>query len=540
MSATVDLRQLAVRRPGAPPSPARRRRPWLTRYALPTAVLLGFVGVIGWAARDSFIPSRPVTVVPVLTTRAAVQQEGTLLFQAAGWVEPRPTPIVVSALAEGVVDKLLVVEGQEVRASEPVARLIDAEARLALAEAEAQARLRRAEVASARANLAAACTSLEKPVHLLAAFAEADATLAQKQTEVTGVSFQLRTAQARLRLARASYDGKKQSAAAGALPEIQLHQAQSELDSAAAAVEELQARTVRLGREVEAQALRRDALRQRLELKVEETRNLADAEAQMEAAAARSQQAEVALESARLRLDRMTVRAPAGGRVLALVARPGTRLMGLAASTHQDASTVVSLYDPTRLQVRADVRLEDVPRVVPGQAVKIETPAAPDGPLDGEVLFATSQADIQKNTLQVKVAVNAPPTTLRPDMLVQATFLAPASPKTAESLSETLRLLLPRHLVESGDGGARVWVADQAAGVARLRAVKLGPAAGEWVEVADGLNAADRIIAGGREGLRDGQRITVTGEDTPPVAARTPAGKPSRLPPPGGDHKAGH
>jgi HlyD family secretion protein len=538
MSSTVDLRQLAVRRNGAPPPHARRRRRLFSRYILPAAILLGFAGVIGWAARDTFLPSKPVTVVPVFTTISTTQQDGTPLFQAAGWVEPRPTPTVVSALAEGVVDTLLVVEGQEVRASEPVARLVDAEARLALRDAEAQARMRRADVVSAQGNLVAARTNVAKPTHLAAVLAEADATLAQKQTELTSLPFQLRGAQARLRLAQASLDGKK--AYPGAVPELQLHQARSELDSAAAAAEGLQARSVRLGREVDAQTQRRDALRQRLELKTEEIRQLADAEAQAEAAAARLQLAEVAVDTARLRLERMTVRAPTAGRVLALVARPGTRLVGLAGGTYQDASTVVALYDPARLQVRADVRLEDVPRVVPGQPVRIETPAAPGGPIDGEVLFLTSFADIQKNTLQVKVALNNPPQTLRPDMLVQTTFLAPATTTPAEPASEKLRLLVPRALVESGDGGGRVWVADQAAGVARLCAVKLGPAAGEWVEVAEGLNVADRVIAGGRDGLRDGQRITVTGEDAPPTTGGQPAhSAPSRLLPPAGGNKAG-
>ena len=87
MSAPVDLRLLALRGNGAPPPHRRRRRHLFTRYALPAAVLLGFLGVIGWTARDSLVPSQPVTVVPVLTSRAAVQQEGTPLFQAAGWVE---------------------------------------------------------------------------------------------------------------------------------------------------------------------------------------------------------------------------------------------------------------------------------------------------------------------------------------------------------------------------------------------------------------------------------------------------------------------
>jgi HlyD family secretion protein len=540
MSANVDLRQLAVRRDGVTSPPPRRHKHLLTRYVLPGAVLLGFLGVIGWAARDSLLPSKPVTVVPVMTTRSAVQQEGTPLFQAAGWVEPRPTPVLVTALAEGAVEQLLVVEGQEVKAGQPVARVVEADARLALRDAEATLRLRRAEAASARAALRAAKTNAEQPVQLKAALAEAEATLAQKETERTALPFQFSAAQARLRLARQSLEGKQQ--AVGAVPEIALQQARSELDAATAALQELEARQGRLKQEVDAQTLRRDALSKRLELKTEETRALAEAEAQQEAAEAKLQQAQVAVEAAKLRLERMTVRAPTAGRVLALVARPGMRVMGLAPGALHDSSTVVSLYDPGRLQVRADVRLEDVPRVRPGQAVKIEAAAAPGGPLDGEVLFSTSQADIQKNTLQVKVAIKAPPPTLRPDMLVQVTFLAPPAPKSTGTPSEVLRLLVPRQLVESGESGSRVWVADQAAGVARLRAVKLGAVAGELVEVVEGLAPTDRLIAGGREGLRDGQRITVTGEEADPAAPRRTGSSPGRLPrtPADGEHKGKH
>ena len=72
---------------------------------------------------------------------------------------------------------------------------------------------------------------------------------------------------------------------------------------------------------------------------------------------------------------------------------------------------------------------------------------------------------------------------------------------------------MPRQLVESGEARRTVWVADQAAGVARRRAVKLGGTAGELVEVVEGLTPADKLIAGGREGLRDGERITVVGEE---------------------------
>jgi RND family efflux transporter MFP subunit len=530
MNPNVDLRQLAVRRDRTAAHPAVRRRHLATRFLLPVGVLLGFLGVAGWAARDSLLPSRPVTVVPVLATRSEMRQEGAPLFQAAGWVEPRPTPVLVTALTEGVIDKLLVVEGLEVKAGEAVATLIEADARLSLRAAEAELRQRRAEAAGAQTTLKAARTNVAQPAHLNAALSEAEAMLAQKETELTSLPFLLDAARARLGILRLEYERKQK--APGAVPDIQIHQAKADLDGGTAAVAELESRKGRLEKEVEAQTRRREALRLRLELKTEETRALADAEAQVEATEARRQQAQTAVDAAHLRLERMAVRAPVSGRVLALLARPGQRLMGLAPGSLHDSSTVVSLYDPGMLQVRADVRLEDVPRVRPGQPVWIETPAAPDGPLEGAVLFPTSQADIQKNTLQVKVAVTAPPPTLRPDMLVQVTFLAPAGPRVTDPDAEPLRLFVPRHLVESGDSGTRLWVADQAAGVGRLQAVTLGPARdANLVEVVEGLNAADKLIAGGREGLRDGQRIAVTGEDASPGASpHAPAARPARLP----------
>jgi HlyD family secretion protein len=542
MSATVDLRQLAVRRDGPPDLPMKRPRHILTRYLLPTGVLGGFLAVAAWAARDSFLPSRPVSVIPVLATRADVRQEGAPLFQAAGWVEPRPTATLVTALAEGVVEQLLVVEDQPVKVGEPIARLIDIDARIALRAAEADLALRQAELTGARSTLESARTNFEKPASLEASAAESEAMLAQKETERATLPAQLRGAQARNALAVQTLAGAVR--AAGGVSSITRQQYEADRDTSAAAVEELKAKQVCIEREVAALTHKRDALRQRLDLKTDEAKQLGEASAAVQAAEAREHQTKAALDAARLRLERMTVRAPASGRVLALIARPGTRLMGLDPRALQDASTVLSMYDPDRLQIRADVRLEDVPRVRPGQPVKVETASAPAGPMDGEVLFATPLADVQKNTLQVKVALRAPPATVRPDMLVQVTFLAPPSAKTDPENNEDLRLFVPRSLMESGEGKVRVWLADRAAGVARLRAVRLGSAgSGELVEVVEGLAPGDRLIAGGRDGLRDGERVTVTGEDASPgesaLAAGTKTGRAQRLPM-GADQKAGH
>src|SRR5262249_7510102 len=200
MSARVVLGQVAVKRGEPLPALARARgrRHVVTRFVLPGGVLFGILAVLGWAARDSLMPARPVTVVPVMPATGETQERaGEPLFQAAGWVEPRPTPVIVTALTEGVVEQLLVVEGEQVGAGEPVARLIEEDARLALRAAEAEKRLCDSECASAHAVLDAARVNLAQPVQLQAALAEAEAMLAKTETELTNLPHELRAAEAR-------------------------------------------------------------------------------------------------------------------------------------------------------------------------------------------------------------------------------------------------------------------------------------------------------------------------------------------------------
>jgi RND family efflux transporter MFP subunit len=507
-STTVDLSGLAMERGGE--APRRGRRTFWVRYALPAAILLGFAGVVGWAARDRWLPAQDVRVVPVVARRTTGQRAGTPLFQAAGWVEPRPTPVAVTALTEGVVESLFVVAGQEVRAGDAVARLIDVDARLAVRQAQAHIEIEQAELTSKEAELKAAQTRLAYPVHLEAALAEAQALVAEADTQVSDLPFQIATAASRLAQAEKSLSGK--SGAAGAVSERMIEQAQTEERSARAELEQLRAREPRLKRQAEALAAKAAALARQLELKTEELRAVAEAEAAVRAAQARLHESQAALEVAQLRLDRTNITAPIQGRVLELVATPGSRVMGLAPGALSDASTLVKLYDPRSLQVRADVLLEDVPRVLPGQKVRIDTPAAP-GPLQGTVLQVTSSADIQKNTLQVKVAIDDPPATVRPEMLVRATFLAAELPAGARA-APSLRLFVPRSLVAEGTGGAQVWLLDRAAGVCRQRSIQLGADADDGlVEVVAGLNLADKLIASPREGLAEGARVRLAGED---------------------------
>ena len=496
---SIDLRQLAVARTASEPA----QKANLSRFALPGLLLSGFAVLVTYALRDSLSPPRPVTVVPVLETRGGGgQEEGTALFRAAGWAEPRPSPLLVTALSEGVVEAMLAVEGQALAKGQVVAQLQRADASLALASSEAEVQQREGELAGAKAARDAARARCADPLHLRADLAEAGAVLARAETELAALPLKLRGAKARQEAASAAEERLIRS---GASPEASIARARTEKEAARADAEEIAARLKRLPVEAAALKARHDALAQRLERRTEEKRAEGEAVAAVAVAEARLKQAEASRDGAKLRLERLEVRAPMAGRVLALVARPGTRLSGLAPGSLQDSSTVLTMYDPSRLQVRVDVRLDDVAKVRPGMKARIETAAAAQ-PMEGEVLQATAQADIQKNTLSVKVAVLSPAEGLRPEMLCQVTFLAAAGPKQGDAPS---RLYVPRALVEDG----RVWVADRAAGVARARIAKTGKVANELVEILSGLSAGERLIVSGREGLRDGTAIRVTAED---------------------------
>ena len=533
MTAEVNLKDLAIHRSGASPS-IRTRRHLLSRYVLPLVLLLGFLSLVVWASWELLFPPKGVAVMPVISTTADIQQEGTPLFKAAGWVEPRPTPVRVAALAPGVVERLLVVEDQAIQAGEAVAELLKEDARFVRQRALADLQLREAELAEAKAARIAAETRFKQPVHLVAALGEAEASLAQIETELKNLPFAIRRAEAGHKTAQHVY--KSKLAAQGVVAGVEIDVAKGSLDSALALLEELRNRDQSLEQQRTALVQRRNALRTQLELLADEIREKDEAKARSDAAQARVARAQVVVAEAKLQLNRMTVRAPIDGRVFRLVAHPGARIGGDSVpSSGFDGSTVVTMYDPAHLQIRVDVRFEDIPKVSLKQPVEIDNPALSD-PILGEVLFVSSEADIQKNTLQVKVAIPEPPPVFKPEMLVDVTFLAPKQAESSSEPSEELRLYVPQQFIRSGDTGAYVWLADVSEGIARKVPVVTGAIGNNGlVEVRSGVNIASRIITSGTEGLEDGDRIIIRDDhsasdginaDSPSTRSRTM----SRLP----------
>ncbi len=508
----LDLSQLALDRSPSGELSAKKPRPkrWVSRYVVPLGILLGFIALLGAAAGRQWLPAQSVTVLPVIVKRSTVQQAGTTLFQSPGWIEPRPTAIAVASLAPGVIEELLVVEGQTVEKNEPIARLISIDAELNVEQAENSLAIREGELNRAIAERDAAQIRFDNPVHLQVQLAEAKSQLAKAKTELAKVPFLVKASEANVDFTRDSMQQRRaaQEAIAGRI----VQQSINAHASAEAGLQELQQRGPNLRREAEALGEKFHAIEKQLQLLVEETRQLNEASAKVQSSTALRDEAKLRVRQAELMLQRNTVRAPVRGRILRLVASPGTRVMGMNASAGQSSSTVVEMYDPARLQVRADVRLEDVPMVTRGQPVEIETASSAEV-IRGRVLQATSSANIQKNTLEVKVELIDPPLNVRPEMLVTATFLAPAMEVSANGPPETERMFVPSELIRSSDSGAFVWVVD-ADNRSRQRSVKLGgESADGLVEVQFGLNVTDKLIASGVEELTENSPVNVTGDD---------------------------
>jgi len=235
-------------------------------------------------------------------------------------------------------------------------------------------------------------------------------------------------------------------------------------------------------------------------------------DAEAVAAQAAVQQARAALvmseterDRAKLRRERMEVRSPVAGVVLARLVEPGTRIV----IEGSDVSPgVVRLYDPTRLQVRVDIPLADASKVGVDQRAEVTTEALPGRVFAGRVTRLMHSADIQKNTVQVKVSIERPDAGLRPEMLARVRMFGSGVGDGGSGVSG-VRLFVPESALDrAGESSAFVWVVDRSTSRLEEREVALGgQREAGWVEVTSGVRVGDRVVTERREGLRSGARV---------------------------------
>lgn len=231
--------------------------------------------------------------------------------------------------------------------------------------------------------------------------------------------------------------------------------------------------------------------------------------------------ARVALDKAELALARLTVRAPIGGVVLQRMVEPGQRLMPDANNPY--AGVVVRLYDPAHLQVRVDIPLSDAAKVHEGDEVEVTTETLPGRAFKATLTRFVHEANIQKNTVQVKASITAPVPELKPDMLAKARIMTRSASAAAhaagtqhDAASSESILIAPRSaLLEHHGEHGTIWVIDSATSTADKRTLRLGLVNAESAEVLSGLRPGDRVITNPPATLTQGMKVHAENEGEP-------------------------
>jgi RND family efflux transporter MFP subunit len=162
---------------------------------------------------------------------------------------------------------------------------------------------------------------------------------------------------------------------------------------------------------------------------------------------------------------------------------------------------LVRVSDLSRLQVRLQVS--------PDQARELEVgqPAAlPDHDLEGRVSRIALQADPESRLLEVELTFPGPQVANRPTRTVVPGALVTATIEVGR-----------RHLCfavsQSAARGGAVWVVDDE-GLAHRRAVTIGLAGDELVEIVEGLADGDLVVVAGASLLSDGAQTRIVGGPT--------------------------
>jgi HlyD family secretion protein len=467
--------------------------PWKTRILIPGAILLVLLLLIAYTAKDALLPARAVKVVPVVL-KSGAEAGAASTVQAPGWVEADPYSIAVSALTDGIVKEVLALEGQPVKAGDVVVRLVDDDAKLALARAEA-------DVSDKEAQLQAAQLRWENHIEHTRAVSVAEAMVAETSADLEKLKAEVTAELARLKLMKLEAERTAEAFKTRASSEIESVRTQQQYEAQAAAVDATKARRPVLEAQLAQRSAELLAAKENLRLRIEEARALAAAKAQLALSRA-------ARDEAALRLARTQVRSPADGVVIQRLTAPGAKLV---MNMDDPRSTqAVLLYDPKHLQVRVDVPIADAAKVGIGQTAKIVVAVAPDRTFDGKVTRIVNEADIQKNTLQVKVAITDPSADLKPEMLARVR-LTTVSTTTRPSTAQTV--YAPLHLIHRHGNEAMVWIVDPRRNIAVHKSVTLGESQHDgWISVTSGLSAGDQLIDEDDAALRDGQRIRIAGE----------------------------
>ncbi|PLX83923.1 MAG: efflux transporter periplasmic adaptor subunit [Desulfuromonas sp.] len=379
-------------------------------------------GVLWWKA------AHPNDRVEILASETLARGQVRKVLEQTGIIKSQVGGIVkIGARATGTIERMLVKVGDRVEAGRLVARIDSRELRSQQAEA-------RAGLESARAEL----------------------------KRVEGVSpLRIREAETEL----------EQSRAAGDYLSANYRRLESLLAERIISADELE--NARQKARVEAKRVEaRQAALDRVRREVAEERKKARLAVE---------KAEAALAAIEVRISYTDIRSPLGGTVSQVAAQEGeTIVAGL------QVANLITVIDPTRLEMWIYVDETDVGQVFTGQKVEFTVDAYPERTFEGTVATIYPEPEIRDNIVYYQALVEITPEqaeALRPEMTTQVQIVVEEKKDVLRLPNTALKWVQGRQVVFVGEAG----------GAVRQVSPKLGLAGLTHSEVLEGLAEGDEV-----------------------------------------------
>lgn len=211
--------------------------------------------------------------------------------------------------------------------------------------------------------------------------------------------------------------------------------------------------------------------------------------------------------------DHVTFTSPIGGIVVEKEAREGQYV--------ETGMRLFTVADLSQVWVLLDAYESDLAVLRNGQAVEFEAEAYPGEPFQGILAFIDPVLNPMTRTVKVRVEVANADGRLKPEMFVRALVRASATAEGAEA-----PLVIPASAPLVTGKRAVVYVAvPQKEGAYEGREVVLGPRAGDFYVVREGLQEGEQVVVNGAFKIDSSLQIQ---------------GRPSMMAPEGGSVPAGH
>jgi RND family efflux transporter MFP subunit len=232
-------------------------------------------------------------------------------------------------------------------------------------------------------------------------------------------------------------------------------------------------------------------------------------EARIQAARQQVQVAERQVALQQTSLDNMVIRAPFSGVALSKDAQPGEMVSPVSAGGGFTRTGISTIVDMKSLEIEVEVNEAYINRVTPKQRVVAVLDAYPDWEIPAHVITMVPTADRQKATVLVRVGFEALDPRILPDMGVKVRFLRDEGPQAPGAAAAPARatVLVPKTAIRTTGSDTAVFVVRGQ--VVEQRAIKIGGADGDRVEVMSGLQGGERVVTPVPETLKDGAAVSI-------------------------------